>query len=161
VVVAGTVGSVVAGNVGVVVVGKLGRGDVPCLLTVPPPVVVWVGVGDELVPGNAVPSGPEPVAGASGPVPAGRPGRPARPGRAIAGPPPTVVGWAAKDGRPSGCVAGSGGASWLEGVGLPCVLGQASRKGRTSLRSSARQVPISAHARAAPASHARVTRVFP
>ena len=134
----------------------------PCGPTAPP-VVVWVGVGDEVVPGNAVPSGPEPVpaAGVSGPVPAGRPGRPARPGRAIAGPPPTVVGWAAKEGRPPGCVAGSGGASWLEGVGLPCVLGQTPRKGRTSLRSSARQVPISAQARAAPASHARVTRVFP
>ena len=73
VVVAGTVGTV-AGTVVGAVAGKVGSGKVPCVSTVPP-VVVWVGVGDEPVPGRVVPSGPVPVpvAGASGPVPAGRP----------------------------------------------------------------------------------------
>jgi hypothetical protein len=72
-----------------------------------------------------------------------------------------MVGWAAKDGLPAGREAGAGGANSLTGVRVSCVLGQASRKGRMSLRRSARQVPISAHAMTAPASHAMVTLVRP
>ena len=145
VVVAGTVGGV-AGKVGSVVFPACRR----CRRR------SWsgVGAGDEPAPGRVAPSGPEPVAGASGPVPVPV-GRPGRPGRPIAGAPPMVIGCAAKDGRPPGWEAACGGASSLTGVRVPCVLGQASRNGRTSLRSSARQVPISAQARAAPASHAR------
>jgi hypothetical protein len=94
-------------------------------------------------------------------VAAGTPGSPGSPDRPIAVTPPTVVGCAAKDGRPPGWEAGCGGASLLTGVLVPRVLGQGSRNGRTSLRSSARQVPINAQAKAAPASHATVTRVFP
>ena len=47
------------------------------------------------------------------------------------------------------------------GSASPCALGQASRKGRMSLRNSARHVPISAKAMIAPESHARVARVRP
>ena len=110
-----------------------------------------VGPGEPAVPA----SGPEPVTGAAGRAAVGRPGRP------IAGAPAIVVGCAANEGRPAGWEAACGGASRLTGVRGPCALGQASRKGRMSLRSSARQVPISAKAMIAPESHARVARVRP
>ena len=60
-------------------------------------------------------SGPEPAIGQR----AARPGPPGRPGRPIAGAPPIVVGCAANEGRPAGCEAACGGASWLTGVREP------------------------------------------
>ena len=91
-------------------------------------------------------------------MPAGVAGRPGRP---IAGAPPIVIGCEVSDGLPEGWVAAGDGASSLTGVRVPCVLGQASRKGRMSLRRSARHVPISAQATSAPASQATVTLVCP
>ena len=72
-----------------------------------------------------------------------------------------MIGCEVSDGLPEGWVAAGGGASSLTGVRVPCVLGQASRKGRMSLRRSARHVPMSAQATSAPASHATVTLVCP
>ena len=115
------------------VAGKLGSGDArgPTGATGR----VWVGAGVEPVPGASRPSGPAPRR-----APAGRcrqAGRRAvgRPGRPIAGAPPIVVGCAAKDGRPAGCEAGCGGASWLTGVREPARW--ARRRGRAGCRCAA------------------------
>jgi hypothetical protein len=144
--VTGTVTGATAGSVGAVVTVVVGTWLVGW--PKPPPAVCSTAPGLDV---GA--TGPGVVSGS--PPSIGRPGSPGRPvaARGESAPGDPSVDWAA--------CRWSGGASSVTWVGEPCVLGQAPWNGRTSLRSTARQVPMSAHAIIAPASHATVARVLP